>query len=269
MIDAAVGFQCPDCVRQGSRETRQHELPYGGRRVADPRRTTVVLIAVNVVVFVLVSLRSGLSDLLSLTPAGICLSVSDPGSYYPSATQAVCEVLADGEWVPGVATGRWWQVLTSMFLHTSLWHLGMNMLALWFVGQNLEVVLGRARFLAVYLVSGLFGSAAVMWLSDPASATLGASGAVFGLFGALLLLAWRVRGNVRQLLYVMAINAAISFIPGVSWQGHLGGFVGGVVVTAIILFAPRTHRAQVQWSGIALATAATLAAIALRAVLLL
>lgn len=264
MIDAAVGFQCPTCVMEGMRSTRAFELPYGGTRVADTRRTTVVLIAVNVIIFLVAMAVKGFADQFSLTPAGTCLSVSDPDSYYPNATAAQCAASGDGNWVPGVAGGRWWQIVTSAFLHTQLWHVGLNMMALWILGQNLERVLGRARFLALYLVSALTGSAAVMWLASPDSSSLGASGAIFGMFAAFALLVWRVKGDFKQVLYVLGINAVISFMPGISWQAHLGGFLGGLVVAAIIVFAPRENRSVLQWAGVGVVTALTLGAIALR-----
>lgn len=265
MVDAAVGFQCPECVVAGQRATRALELPYGGTRVADPRQTTIALIAVNVLVFAAAMAFTWLSHVLSLTPRGICLSLTDVDSYYPGATAAQCLGSGDGTWVPGVAGGRWWQVITSAFLHTQYWHIGLNMMALWILGPNLEQVLGRVRFLALYLVAALTGSLAVMWLADPDSSSLGASGAIFGLFAALALLVWKVRGNFRQVLYVLGINAVISFMPGISWQAHLGGFLGGLVVTAILAFAPRPNRTTVQWAGIAAVTLLTVSLLALRA----
>ncbi len=268
MIDAAVGFQCPECVATGLRETRAFELPYGGVRVEDPRRTTMVLIGLNLVLFVVVMAMRSLADVLALTPAGVCMSVADPGSYYPRASLAACQAMTDGNWVPGVASGRWWQVITSAFLHTQPWHIGLNMVALWMLGPNLERVLGRARFLAVYVVSALAGSAGVMWLSDPDSSSVGASGAIFGLFAALALLIWKVRGDFRQIMIVLAINVGVSLMPGISWQAHLGGFLGGLVAAAIIVFAPKQSRTTVQWAGIGLLTLFILGVTALRAVTL-
>jgi len=251
MVDASVGFQCPECVRAGMRDTRMSELPYGGRRVANPRLVTIVIIAINVVMFGLVWVRRELAEVLALTPMGTCFSAAEPGSYYPGIGAAACQAMGDGSWSPGVAGGRWWELVTSAFLHTQPWHIALNMVALWLVGQNLELVLGRGRYLALYLVSALAGSACVMWLAGPESSSLGASGAIFGLFAALALLMWRVRGNMRQLLIVMGINIAVSFMPGISWQAHLGGFLGGGLVAAILVFAPRERRAPVQWAGVA------------------
>ena len=127
-----------------------------------------------------------------------------------------------------------------MFTHVEVWHIGFNMLALWFLGPQLEAVLGRTRFLALYFVSLLAGSALVYWLAAEDSATLGASGAIFGLIGALLVVAYKVGGDVRGLMVWLGLNVVITFLfPNVSWQGHLGGFVGGVLVGAVLVYAPR------------------------------
>jgi membrane associated rhomboid family serine protease len=164
-----------------------------------------------------------------------------------------------------------WQLVTYMFLHaqTTLWHIGFNMLVLWFLGPQIEAVLGRARFLVLYFVSGLAGSVCVYWFSGEDTLTLGASGAIFGLMGALLVVAHKVRGDVQSIIGWLAINAVFTFLfPGVSWQGHLGGFLGGVLVTAILVYAPKDRRKAVQIAGITLITAALLAATLARTVVL-
>jgi membrane associated rhomboid family serine protease len=256
MISAAVGFQCPECVSDGARQTRQHEGPYGGSRSANPSLTTIVLIAINALVWAAISATGGAGSRLvyqlSLLPIGLCASVSQPGAIYPNAGAGVCAAIGDGSWMPGVAQGAYWQLLTSAFTHVEIWHIGFNMLALWFLGPGLERVLGRVRFLAIYLISALTGSAAVLWLADPQTQTLGASGAVFGMLGALLVLAYKVRGDVRSVLIWLGINVAYTFLgSGISWQGHFGGLLGGALVTAIVLYAPRKDRTRLQWLGIA------------------
>jgi len=255
MISAAVGFQCPECVSAGARQTRQNQGPYGGTRSRDPRLTSIILIALNAAVWVAILLTGGassrLANLLSLVPAGRCDSVSQSNSYYPDVPAAACAVFSDGSWQPGVASGAWWQLLTSAFTHIEVWHIGFNMLALWFLGPGLEQALGRVRFLAIYLVAALAGSAAVMWLSDPSGATLGASGAIFGLLGALLVMAYKVRGDVRNVLIWLGINVAYTFLGnGISWQGHLGGLIGGALAAAIIVYAPKQNRSRLQAAGI-------------------
>ena len=113
--------------------------------------------------------------------------------------------------VQGVSGGAWWQPVTSMFTHVEVLHIGFNMLALFFLGPMLEQVLGRARFLALYLVSGVAGSAAVMLFSDPHTQSLGASGAIFGLMGALAVVALKVRGQVQTILVWIGLNLVFTF----------------------------------------------------------
>ncbi len=258
MVNAAVGFQCPECVVEGARQTRQHELPYGGTRVRQPYLTTLVLIGINAAVWLLFLLTGGydspLANRLMLLPSGRCGSVQQPGGFFPNVPEAVCVLDPNlAYWQPGVADGAFWQVLTSAFSHVDAIHIAMNMLSLWFLGPHLEVALGRVRFLSVYLLSALAGSTAVMWLASPQSQTLGASGAVFGLIGALLVLAYKVHGDVRSVLTWLGINLVYTFVAGssISWQGHIGGLIGGLAATAIIIYAPRTLRVRTQVLGLA------------------
>jgi len=127
-------------------------------------------------------------------------------------------------------------------------------------------VLGRARFLAVYGISAIAGSAGVMLFSDPNTPTLGASGAIFGLLGALIVIAMKVHGDVRTIAMWLFLNLFITFsVPNISWQGHIGGLVGGVLVTAGMVYAPRARRALVQWGAAASVLAVALALIVVRA----
>jgi membrane associated rhomboid family serine protease len=156
-----------------------------------------------------------------------------------------------------------------MFAHEQIWHIGFNMLVLWFLGPQIEAVLGRARFLALYFASGLAGSVCVYWFSGEDTLTLGASGAIFGLMGALLVVAYKVRGDVQSIVGWLAINAVFTFLfPGVSWQGHLGGFLGGVLVTGILVYAPKEQRQTVQVAGVTLVALALVVATAARTVVL-
>lgn len=258
MRDAAVGFQCPDCVKAANKGSRQNAALYGGRRSADPRLTTFVLIGINAVVWLAVVATGGRnSDLvarLALVPRGVCESLSSSG-YYPTAVgDRLCTLGTggDGHWVPGVADGAVWQLITSQFLHVEIWHIVSNMLALFILGPQLEAALGRTRFLLVYLLSGLSGSVAVLWLSGSSGLTLGASGAIYGLFGAYAVIAHKVRADLRSIATLLAVNLFITFaIPNISWQGHLGGIAGGAVVAAVIAYAPRTRRTLVQGAGLA------------------
>ncbi len=254
MHQAAVGFQCPECVREGAKSVRQPRTAFGGRPVGDAL-VSQVLIGLNVAVFLLLLVTGGGgSDLLPrlwLSPTTLC-----EGDRFGGC----------GTLLPGVADGAFWQLLTSMFTHVQIWHIGFNMLALYVLGPQLEGLLGRARFLALYLLSGLFGSLAVYWLSPVNQPTVGASGAIFGLMGALLVVAVRVRGNVQSLLGLLAVNAVITIIGAgyISWQGHLGGFVGGVLLALVLVYAPRRGRTLWQALGLGAVTAAVVVGVVLR-----
>src|SRR5436190_4547810 len=152
MRDAAGGFQCPDCVKLGAKTTRQAQAAYGGRRSTDPRVTTYVLIGFNALVWLAILVtgwaKSTLVYRLALLPTGTCGSDGDAGSFYPHAgSERLCNKIADGHWFPGVSDGAYWQLFTSMFTHVQILHIAANMLALWFLGPQLEAVLGRARYL--------------------------------------------------------------------------------------------------------------------------
>lgn len=265
MIPGSVGFQCPECVARGMRETRQNELPHGGTRSRDPRGTSIALIAVNVVVWVTIQLTGGyasrLYDLFALAPQGLCVG---PDNRIYDAAERLCTV-SNMTWVDGVSSGAFWQVLTSGFTHVGITHILFNMLVLWMLGPSMEQVIGRVRYLAVYFVAMLGGSAAVMVFSEPYSTTVGASGAIYGLMGALVILAIRHRGNVRNILVWLGINVAISFtFPNISWQGHLGGLLGGAAVAAIIAYLPKERR-NLQWPLIGAVAAVFVAVIVARA----
>jgi len=271
MISAAVGFQCPDCVRQGAKETRQAQGPYGGAISRNPATTTLVLIGLNAAVWLAIQATGGatswLAERLALTAGGYCAVVGDPTRYFPDVTTSECAQLSTGVWMAsGVSSGEWWQVITSAFTHIQILHLGLNMMALWFLGPMLERVLGRVWFLTVYVLSALVGSATVLWLSDSMGMTLGASGAIFGLIGALLVLTFRTGGDMRPVLMWLGINVIYTFVAtGISWQGHLGGLLGGLAASSIIIFAPRANRLTTQLLGLALLAAAIVAAIVIRA----
>lgn len=270
MREASVGFQCPDCVGQAAKASRQNQAVYGGQRSADPRLTTYVLMGLNALVWLAITATGGASSWLvqrlALRPDGACVD-EGMASWYPRAGEAVCSRLGNTQWLEGVSGGDWWQPLTSAFTHVDVWHIGLNMLGLWFLGPTVESIVGRARFLAIYLVSALTASAMVMWLGDAHSYTLGASGAIFGLMGAVLVLAHKVRGNLQQIGMWIALNFVITFtISGISWQGHLGGFLGGLLVAALVAYAPKPRRTTIQWAGMSALGALAVGLIALRAV---
>jgi membrane associated rhomboid family serine protease len=242
MQPAAVGFQCPTCVREGSKGMRTARTAYGGERSANPALTSQVLVGLNVAVWVLITVTGGraspLIDQLGLRPLGGVFRAGDGLLTLPGVTDAP------------------WQLLTSAFTHVTIFHIGFNMLVLWTLGPQLELAAGRLRFLAIYLLSALTASAAVLWLSAPTGLTLGASGAIFGMLGALLVIAVKVRGDVRGIATWIGINLVITFLlPFISWQGHLGGLVGGLLVGAAIVYAPRERRTLWQVAGVGVVAA--------------
>ena len=202
MRPAAVGFQCPSCIAEGAKSTRSGRTPYGGKRSGNPALMSQVLIGINVVVWLAITATGGSSsplfDLFALLPDERARDWST----------------GSPELVRGVSDGAPWQLLTSMFTHVEIWHIGFNMVALWALGPQLELAIGRARFLALYLLSGLAGSATVMWLAAPNSQTLGASGAIFGLMGALLVVTIKVHGDVRAIATWIGINFVITVVLG-------------------------------------------------------
>lgn len=128
-----------------------------------------------------------------------------------------------------------WRLLTVALVHSGLWHVGLNMLSLWMIGRILEPVIGSSRFLVLYLLSAFGGSVAVALLSFT-TPVVGASGAIFGLLGALLVIGRRLGGDIRGILVVLGINLLLGFLPGfnVSWQGHVGGLITGLVVGLVL-----------------------------------
>ncbi len=274
-VPAPVGVQCVDCVREGIRITRTAEGPFGGKRSADPRLTSFILIALNAAVFIGVLLTGGgyarLATALSIAPLGQCLVDDASGRYYPGVLDpGTCATAADAYWAAGVTDGAVWQVITSAFTHAEVLHLAANMVALFFLGPPLEQVLGRVRFLAVYLISALAGSAAVMWLAPVDSSALGASGAIFGMLGALLVIARTSGGNYQLILIWLGINIVLTVVggAGISWQGHLGGLIGGLAAAAVLVLPARAQRRRWQWPGLVALTGLLLALIAARVIML-
>jgi len=239
MRDAPVGFHCPTCVAEAVKSTRSGRTAYGGLRSANPQLTSLVLVVINAAVWLLIIASGGanstLVDRLSLWREDVTLATTTGGLVH----------------IHGVADGAWWQLITSAFTHVSAIHIAFNMLALWVLGPQLEAAIGRTRFLALYLGSALAGSTLVYWFVPINTYTLGASGAIFGLMAALLVLAHKVGGNYQQILLWIGLNALITVVGRgfISWQGHLGGFVGGLLLAVVIVYAPRNKRLWWQVGG--------------------
>ena len=151
-----------------------------------------------------------------------------------------------------------WRMLSSGFVHdwTSPWHILLNSYAIWIFGQQLEPMLGRFRFFALYIISILGGSVAVLWLSDPQIPVVGASGALFGLMGAFFVVIRTLGGNPTQIFLLIAINFSMGFfVSGISWEGHLGGLVTGVAIASVYSATRRPNQRVAQFLGVVIVLA--------------
>lgn len=243
MVAAAVGFQCPDDVRAGARTTPAPRTALGGRISADTARMTIGLVALNVVVF----LGQLAAPDLTLRFGNLALARS-------------------GGQLIGVADGQYYRLLTAAFLHANTFHLLTNMFALVTIGPQLEATLGRSRYLLLYLLSAFGGSTLSLLVSPPGTIGVGASGAIFGLFGAFYVVVRRLGGDTQQILVLLAVNLAITFaVPIIDWRAHLGGLVTGIAVAAAFAYAPRgPRRAVVQYGAGALIAGALVVAVLVR-----
>lgn len=214
MRGAAVGQHCVDCAQAGAAPVRR------------PRPLARAASGIPVISY-------GLIALSVLAFVG-----------QMSSQQLESELVL---WSPAVADGQLYRLLTSAFLHYGPMHLLLNMWALYVVGPQLEGLLGRSRFSALYLLSALGGSVAVYLLAPLDTATAGASGAIFGLFGATLVVGRRLRMDIGWVAAIIVINLVFTFtIPRISWQGHVGGLITGLLVACAYVYPAPARRNRVQ-----------------------
>ncbi len=234
MIPASVGFQCPECVREGNKGVRQARTVFGGRVSTDPGWVSKVLIGINVVAFV-----------LQQSVTGFTRRYVDFGF--------------------GVADGEYYRLLTSAFLHQNVLHIALNMYALYLFGPPLEASLGRIRFIGMYLLSALGGSALSYAFANPLGTSLGASGADFGLLGAYLVVSKRLGRDATPVMVLLVINFAFGFLaPNIDWRAHLGGLVTGSLCAAAYAYAPTQRRTAIQVGGVVAVSVLVLAVIVWR-----
>ena len=239
-VPSPVGVHCVDCARQAQGRRRGPRTILGGRPSADAMVTKALIAACAAV---------GLIQLIM-----------------PLVTSRFA-------FFPALALDEPWRFVTTAFLHASPMHLAFNMWALWVCGSVLEPVLGRWRFAALYGLSAVGGSTAIFLLSSPASSswftlTVGASGAVFGLFAALFVIQRRFGRDTSAIVGLLAINLVISVLgSGISWQGHLGGLLTGAAVSAVFAWAPRDRRDVYAVGGCAAVGVLLVVLVALRAML--
>lgn len=237
---APVGFHCVDCLRASTAAAPTARTRIGGLAGQERPTTTYVLIGLCVAAFILQRI--------------------DP------------QLIGQGAFTPYLGDAQPWRFVTSAFLHSPqmLTHILFNMLCLWQIGQWLEPLLGWARFLTLYLVSAVGGSVGYLLLAFPpqtmaqmdstwVTPMVGASGAVFGLFGATVVFLRHLGSSARGMWILLAINAALPLIyPSIAWQAHLGGFITGAALAAVLLVTRSRERARLQWpalGGVALVVA--------------
>jgi membrane associated rhomboid family serine protease len=246
---APVGQQCVECIRAGNQGVRQPVGVFGGHAVSSAT-VTITLVVLNVLLYLAEWAYPRTVDRLDMV-----------GSGYDPALHATI----------GVAHGQYYRLLTSAFLHEpglagfGPAHIIFNMWALLLVGPQLERLLGHVRFLAVYLLSALGGAVAFYLLAPVNEPSLGASGAIFGLFGAYFVVARRLRVDSRAIVFLIVLNLVISFaMPGIAWQAHVGGLITGGLLTAAYAYAPRGQRTLIQAGATALIIAALVIAVLVR-----
>ncbi|MCX6364603.1 MAG: rhomboid family intramembrane serine protease, partial [Actinobacteria bacterium] len=253
MIEAPVGFRCPECVKeQNARGSRAKVVTRGqirsrwgaaGGVMSGGAPVTKVLIGINVALF----LAELLFGAVGAMGGGSTRMLVDMGALVPAYVAVKHE---------------YWRLFTAMWLHGGLLHVAFNMYALYIGGSYLEMIAGKGKYLAIYLVAGVAGNVAVYLLAAPISVTIGASTAIFGIFGALFTYSLHNRNSavgraLSSMGTVILINLVITFVvPGISWQGHVGGLIGGVLaVEALTWFGQRDLRAPFGPRDIALLAA--------------
>ncbi|GAA0620512.1 rhomboid family intramembrane serine protease [Sporichthya brevicatena] len=241
MISAAVGFQCPECVADGHKGVREPRTVVGApvRGTGNGAVVTMAIIVVNVLIFFAVQGSDQLLNQLSLRP----FSGDDDG----------------------VAQGGWHRLLTAAFVHEAPLHIAFNMLALWLFGRPLEMLLGPVRYLLTYLLCALGGSTFSYLFLGIFDGSIGASGAVFGLIGALLVVDRQVRANPSSTVIFLAFMLLPGFvIDNIDWRGHVGGLVTGALLGALFVYAPARNRVWWQATGCLVLVGVCLVAVQLR-----
>jgi membrane associated rhomboid family serine protease len=237
---AAVGVHCPECVKE-ARDSQPRTAPRTTSRIANAFRrpgnrpiVTYTLIGINVLFYVL--------EILPVVGNYVYAYLA----YSPSN---------------GYTTAMPWTMITSAFLHSpsSIFHILFNMYSLFIFGPMVEQLLGRIRFVVLYLIAAFAGSVGVLLLA-PNSIVVGASGAIFGLLGAYFVIARRLGGNTMQLVIVIALNLGIGFfVPSVAWQAHLGGLIGGAAVALVFVMTRQRSQRKLQIALVAAIAAALIA----------
>ena len=224
MISAPVGFQCPDCVNAQTRSLPKTQAVGSGLWATIPFVTRYII--------------------------GTCIAVYGFAWYVG---------LTDFEYFVGmspldVAAGQWWRLITATFMHANLMHIVFNMYALLVLGSSLERMLGPIRFAAIYFMAALGGSVAALMFADLQTISVGASGAIFGLMTATIVVGRHIRVDTRQIMFWLVLNIVFSFLaPGIDWRAHLGGALLGAVTAHVLVGSSRqSQKSSAQWITVGL-----------------
>lgn len=221
MISAPVGFQCPQCVAGANANVVRVKTRVGGSFNTVPVVSKwIIIVCVSIFLLSLfLGGTRGFADMFGMSPVA-------------------------------VAQGEWWRLLTSTFLHSGILHLAFNMYALFWLGPQLERILGSVRFATVYFLSALGGSVASYWFSPVNTVSVGASGAIFGLMAALIVIGRHMKVDISQLAVLFGINVVIGFASGgIDWRAHLGGAAVGALVAYLMTKSNPVARNQIQLLG--------------------
>jgi membrane associated rhomboid family serine protease len=243
LVEASVGFQCVDCVQEGRKTTRR-ATTVAGAEIGGKVLLIPVLIAVNLAVYLLTAVLAG-------SPMN-----NNDSAFFTALVG----------FSPSITEGQPWRLLTAGFLHFGVFHVAVNMLSLWFL-RDVEVALGRIRFLTIYLLAVIGGGMAEYVFGGVGNALAGASGAVYGVLGALVVLVIRMRRQgAAQLIGYVVLLTLITYwaIPNVSLLGHVGGFVVGAALAVAFVYAPPARRTAVQAGAVALVVVALVGLFLLR-----
>jgi membrane associated rhomboid family serine protease len=207
MRSASIGYQCPSCASD----------------------STPVIKGVN---------RNRFIPNQKNTPVTKFLSISLIAIFLLQELTGTLLVKSFALSAPLVTSGEWWRLITAGFLHGSIIHLLFNVYILWVIGSQLESIVGNAKFIIIYFVSLLGGSVASYLFSPFGSYSIGASGAIFGLMGAMLVVGRKRNLDISQITTLVAINVVIGFVlSGIDWRAHLGGLAAGAFITWVLLNA--------------------------------
>ena len=243
MTFAPVGIRCPDHASVGAPKHSGH-VTVRKAQLSVTRSTapvTIGLIAINVLVYLVTVGQGG--------------GINEPGG------SLILDYALIGAFVEN---GEWYRMVTAMFLHAGLIHIAFNMMVLWWLGRMVEESIGSGWYLLIFVVSGIAGSAGALLLSDPFAITVGASGGVFGLMGALLVLEYVQTGSLAgQAMSLIVLNLIITFlIPNISVGGHVGGLAGGIAATGVFVWGKRRRLPVAAILGLVLLVAVAAFAVA-------